>query len=188
MGADYFTTLRTAVRAASEKAFTQIRENHPDEEFYAFALNTDDSVLTAVECANSEEGFQRAVKRFAYTDPADLSYLRWNVPEWAYESIATEFSPAVHQALNGAERSHIEESLGFVAFRERVHQTMIEALQDLEANHFFGTGNVREKITVFVSISDSDLAERLENVSAQKLNPVSVYERFLARYSLDQFN
>jgi hypothetical protein len=181
MSADYFNRLRTAIRAASEKAFIHVRESHPDETFYAFALNTDDSIMSAVACANSEEAYQRAVSRDGYTDPDDLQYVRWSLGEWAYEGIPTEHSQTVHQLLNGTERDHVEESMGFVAFRDQVHTTLIEALHDLEAGHVFGIGDTRETITVFVSISDSDRAEQLENESARRLNPVSVYERFLAR-------
>ena len=184
MNTEYFTALRNTLRTASEKAFSQIREHHPDEEFYAFALNTDDSVMTAVECANSEQGYQRTANGFEFSE-TELRFARWNVGDWAYEGITTEFSQAVHQVLNGAERDTVEDSMGFGAFRARVHQTMIEALQDLEANHFWGTGKVREKITMFVSTSDLDMAEQLENASAQKLNSISVYERFLARYARD---
>lgn len=40
----------------------------------------------------------------------------------------------------------------------------------------------RETITLFVTISDDDGAEALENESAEVLNPPIVFNRFIARY------
>ena len=60
---------------------------------------------------------------------------------------------------------------------------MTQALGDLDAAGFFGTGEKREAVALFCSISDSDDAERLENESAERLNPPTVYEKFRDRYN-----
>jgi hypothetical protein len=55
---------------------------------------------------------------------------------------------------------------------------MIRALADLDKEGFFGTGEARERVTLFCTISDSDDAPGLENESARRLNPAAVYEAF----------
>lgn len=59
---------------------------------------------------------------------------------------------------------------------------MIFALGELDAAGFFGSGSEREQVTLFVSISDSDESEAIEDASAQRLKPASVHERFARRH------
>ncbi len=60
---------------------------------------------------------------------------------------------------------------------------MITALGDFDAEEFFGTGEMRQAIMLFCSVSDSDDAERLENDSARRHNPAIVYEQFAVKLS-----
>ncbi|WP_254217692.1 DUF4303 domain-containing protein [Burkholderia multivorans] len=59
---------------------------------------------------------------------------------------------------------------------------MIEVLRLLDQEGLFATGAEREKITLFVTISDDDGSVDLENKSAKVLNPPSVFDRFIKRY------
>jgi hypothetical protein len=59
---------------------------------------------------------------------------------------------------------------------------MIEALRLLDQEGLFGVGAERERITLFVTISDDNGAEELENISAKLLNPPAVFDRFIKRY------
>ena len=194
-----FQALRTATREAAEQAFAEVRGAHPDEHFYAFALYTDDGVMTVEPAANTEEGFRRKVGDGRETNPAQSNYYRWATAEWAYEAAGSEHFQAAYDLLNvperydgdGAEEAEeedpdeaFEEDERFVAFKKQVIETMVEALSRLDSEGFFGSGGVREEVTLFVSISDSDAAQEVENDSARKLNPPAVYERFAARYTL----
>ena len=80
MGID-FVKLRAEISSAARKAFTEVRDSNPGEAFYAFALYTDDGVMTIEPSANSEENLTRTAGSYGYSDPADLAYLRWSVNE-----------------------------------------------------------------------------------------------------------
>jgi Domain of unknown function (DUF4303) len=70
----------------------------------------------------------------------------------------------------------------FPEFARQLHADMIAALRLLDREGLFGTGDERAAITLFVSISDDDAAEALENESAKALNPPAVADAFLRRY------
>lgn len=178
-----FNELRILMRDGAREAFSGIQTDHPDEQFYAFALYTDDSADSLLPAANSEQGYQRTVERYSATDARELAYLRWSTAEWAYEAfdVSKNHFRGVRECLSSLDRSWPDES--FVAFRQQYFATMINALLDLETEGFFGVGDVREKVTVFATVSDSELAEGLEKKSVRKINPRSVYQRFIHRFS-----
>lgn len=60
-------------------------------------------------------------------------------------------------------------------------EAAIGALEDLDAEGIFGRGVARNDLTVFVTITDSNDASRLERASAKRLNPPAVFERFTKR-------
>jgi hypothetical protein len=175
-----FAKLRAEIRSAARASFTEVRDGHPDETFYAFALSTDDGVMSIGPGANSEEAFQRTAGSYGYSDPADLAYLRWSTAEWAYEGAGGKHFRAVYDLLNGPSREDDEKD--FAAFKVKVLAAMVEGLRDLDASGFFGSGDARGQITLFVALSDSDMSPDVEDDSAQKLNPAPVYARFAARY------
>jgi hypothetical protein len=59
---------------------------------------------------------------------------------------------------------------------------MVEALRQLDAEQFFGTGDARDRVTLFVSVSDDDGALDIETKSAEVLNPPPVAAAFAKRY------
>lgn len=173
-----FNILRTEIKEAAKKAFTAVRAEHPDERFYAFALYSDDGAMTVEPAANTEQGLDRKAKEYGY-DPVP-SWLRWMTGEWAYEADGGENFLKVYEMLETEGDYDEDASEEFEAFRTHVYEAMIAALEDLEAEHFFGVGEAREAITLFCSISDSDDSRQLENESARRLNPPTVYQKFLA--------
>ena len=63
---------------------------------------------------------------------------------------AEHFQPA-RDLLNTPGRYDPEDEHASRAFTQQFHVTLIAALQDLEADGFFGVGDAREKVTVFVT-------------------------------------
>ena len=185
--------LSTLIRDAARAAFGDLRRAHPQEAFYAFALYTDEGWMTIVPAANSEEGFRRATGEGM--DPVNRRYYRWATAEWAYETAGDEHFDAANALLNtpppGAEPTdeeadEAEEAEEARRYREKgdaLLGSMVEGLRLLDAEGFFGTGEAREAVTLFVSISDSDEAEALETSSARQLNPPAVAAAFAARYA-----
>ncbi|MDQ2730232.1 MAG: DUF4303 domain-containing protein [Armatimonadota bacterium] len=174
-----YDLLQSEIKEAAKKAFTAVRAEHPNEHFYAFALYSDDGAMTVEPAANTQEGMERKAKEYGYNPIPP--WFPWLIGEWAYEGEGGENFLKVYELLETEEDFDEDDSEEFEALRTRVFESMIRALEDLEKEHFFGAGSAREAITLFCSISDSDDAGQLENESARRLNPPSVYEKFLNR-------
>ncbi|QRR07156.1 DUF4303 domain-containing protein [Burkholderia sp. MS455] len=175
-----FSDFQREIADAARATFKALRALHPDEHFYAFALYTDSGAMTVVPAANSVEGLSRVRAQQAVADP-DPWYV-WGCPEWAYA--AAEASPfnVICGKLADEVLSPTFVRSRFAEFSRQLHADMIEALRLLDRDGLFGTGEAREAITLFVSISDDDAAEALENESAKALNPPAVADKFLRRY------
>jgi hypothetical protein len=126
---------------------------------------------------------QRTASRDISVQWIAIAKLRWSTAEWAYEAfdIGKDYFRGVGECLSSLDRSWPDKS--FIAFRQQYLATMVSALGDLEAEGFFGVGDAREKVTVFATVSDSELAEGLERKSVRKVNPRSVYQRFIHRFA-----
>ena len=180
--------LSVSIRDAARAAFGDLRRAHPHETFYAFALYTDDGWMTIVPAANSEEGFKRA-SGDGDADPDERTYTRWATAEWAYEAAgderfnaANDLLNAPDQAMETADSDEAEELRHHREKGEALLASMVEGLRLLDAEGFFGTGEERGRVTLFVSISDSDEAEETETSSARQLNPPQVAAAFAGRY------
>ena len=176
-----FPSLRSEIRDAARRAFGAVTSSRVSERFYAFALYSDDGAMTVAPAANSEEGLARKAQEYGCSPIPN--WLRWSTAEWDYEYEGSEHFAAVHEILNVEYNCSDAE---FEAFRAELYETMVQALGDLDAEEFFGTQEMRETVTIFCSISDSDDAERLEDASARQLNPSTVYEKFKNRYIADE--
>ena len=175
-----FSDFQRDIADAARATFRALRALHPDEHFYAFALYTDSGAMTVVPAANSVEGLRRICARQAVAD--DDPRFVWGVSEWAYA--AAEASPfnAICGRLADEVLSPQFVQSRFTEFSRQLHADMIAALRLLDRDGVFGTGDARAAITLFVSISDDDAAEALENASAKAVNPPAVADAFLRRY------
>jgi hypothetical protein len=107
--------------------------------------------------------------------------VRWATAEWAYEGAGADHFDAACKLLNSDKRDDTDDDRGYRAFANKVIGSMVGALRELDEAGFFGTGDDRERVTVFVTVSDSDAAEQIENQSAKQLNPAAVAKRFAKR-------
>ncbi|HDR9482201.1 hypothetical protein BLA13014_07234 [Burkholderia aenigmatica] len=168
---------------AASVTYRALLAAHPDEHFYAFALYTDSGAMTVVPAANSEEGLKRVRERMEIGDDEKAPEFTWATGEWAYESAeADSFNPLCERLADTVLGPEIPEAKFGEFFRD-LQRDMIEALRLLDQEGLFGTGAAREKITLFVTISDDNGAEALENESAKILNPPAVFDRFINRYA-----
>ena len=170
-------TFKAEVKAAAARAFTAIKGNHPDETFYAFALYSDDGAMTVNPAANSEQALERSVAAYGKRGKAMLGELRWSPAEWEYEDEAGDELDDAYDQLNT-----LLEKVGddeFERFREAAYTAMVDALDELNTEGFFGRGKERAAVTVFFTISDSEDSERWERRSVKRLNPASVQREFV---------
>jgi hypothetical protein len=171
--------LRSLIRDAARNAFDELRQAHPEETFYAFALYVDDRLMKMMPAANSEEDFAK-VSRQHHHDY--LARARWSIAEWANKGMGEDHFQPVYDLLNSDSRDPTRTGKQFDALGSKVIAGMVGALQDLDVDGFFGTGSQRAKVTLFVSISDSSQSRELEDESARHLNPAGVPEAFIGRF------
>lgn len=172
-----FETLSEKISEAARKAFLDLRSSHADEEFYAYALYTDSGVMTVLASANSVQSLEKITEEEEDRSPETLAYYKWATSEWAYEGWrSVEFKEISANLRNSPDRGPFDK------FRKNVFQSMIKALKTLDEEGFFGTGAAREKLVLFVTVTDDNEAEAMENASAKILNSPSLYEKFSKRY------
>lgn len=170
------------IRDAARETYRALLAKHPGEHFYAFALYTDSGAMTVVPAANSAEGLQRVRRKMGVRDEESAPEFTWATGEWVYESAeARMFTPLCKRLADAVLSVRFPEST-FGRFFDELQRDMIEALRMLDQEGLFGVGAERERITLFVTISDDDRAEELENASAKVLNPPAVFDRFIRRY------
>jgi len=156
------------IAQATTSVFSALKNEHPDEDFYAFALYTDSSAMSVVAAGNSEQALEKVLKNADERSAEQDVYYRWVSSEWRYEAFhGSEFKGVSKTVRESPDRSN------FRKFKVDVHAAMIEALRTVDADGLFSTGPDRDKIIVFATIADDDNAEQLENDSQRS----SIHQR-----------
>jgi Domain of unknown function (DUF4303) len=176
MGMDW-NALGLEIHEAARKVFDDLKKAHPEEEVYAYALYTDSGAMTVLGSANSVRGFEKAISQQPDTSPATLAYYKWATSEWAYEGWKSSYFNEISEQLRTS-----KDRADFSSFKRNILASMKGALKKLDEEGFFGTGAEREKVVLFISVTDDDSAESVENESAILLNPKSIAEKFALRY------
>ena len=174
-----FETLRQDLRAAATAAIAELRAAHPGEQFYAFALYTDEGVAGISPAANTEAHLAKRTAEYKYTKPAEINYLRWSTSEWAYEGFGWEHFKPSYDAIMSASDSGMSDA-AFARHRGQVLRLMIDVLGDLDRDGVFGRGAGREGVTLLCSVTDPDDPFELLNRSVRALNPPPVVARYEA--------
>ena len=145
------------------------------EQIYAAALVTDSDCITLFLAVNTLEYLEEN------GDPEGEE--KWFPDEWGYSdgpgSSLEKISRLLYehnQALSCGDDTEEDQE----AHHQMFFEAVISALARLKEQKAFGanTGNV----TCFLSISDDERAEELENRSAERLNPPELAEAFLKRF------
>ena len=175
--------LKNRIYDASKQAFHELLDSRKSEHFYAFALYTDSAAMSVSPSANSVERYAEKVDSELEEDEKtgeNLAYYKWSTSEWAYEGAYGESFALINNVLrkDGA-RSDIS------ALKKRLLNVMTEALAQLMSEGFFEQTPTAtdSSCVVFVSITDDDDAESVENESAETINSRPAYDQFLKRYS-----
>lgn len=172
-----FSEFQQALARAARASFEDLRAARPDEHFYAYALYTDSSAMTVMPAANSLEALAEVRKEMEIEDGDRAPEFKWSTGEWRYEAWKAEYFAGLSAKLR-AQR----DSEGLALRAKAIHRDMTAALHLLDQEGFFGVGEARNEVVLFVSISDDDGAMRLENDSALILNPPIVGQEFIKRY------
>ncbi|MER2299426.1 DUF4303 domain-containing protein [Pseudomonas promysalinigenes] len=160
-----------------KRAIQDLLEEQPSEHFYAFALYTDSSAMTVALAANSIEALELKLQEEDEEERDECRpYYQWATSEWKYEGWRSDFfRKASAELRESVFRNDIE------AFRKNLYSAMTSVLGELRRSDFFH-GFVLKNPTLFVSVTDDDTAELVENHSARLLNASNDYVDFIKRY------
>ena len=168
--------IRALVREATLAAFDDAVATLDGEHLYAVALTTDDGGMSPGLCLTTLEHLRArrsdAAENGDLSEPGYEAYLRWDTADWRDELVGWEHFEAVAQAIDEAHDDADD------WFEEHI-DALIAALAALRAER----ADALHGVTLFVSVTDSDASESIENRSAAELNPPELSGPFLARYA-----
>ena len=180
--------LRNAITESMRTAYSYILEQCKNENIYGLVLCTDSSFMSLALFANTEESLQRTIEHYSKTQPEYSSNpaFKWFCNEWQYD--ASGVSSVFGQACNIMEdifseiefdddcdpvdEEHYQETI------QKIIKTLCDGIKELNKEDLFCYNGNRNNITVFVSVSDSDITEEVEDYSIKAINPAEVYKYY----------
>ncbi|MET3667222.1 hypothetical protein ABIC66_003852 [Caulobacter sp. 1776] len=118
--------------------------------------------------ANTEEGYQAHLA----AEAEDEIYYRWAPAEWVVEGWDRAAFSRVNALLAQQDKSD------FDSYFDNLIEAMTTALAAVKET----LGEQLADVTAFVTVTDSDAAEGIENVSAARNNAADLAGRFLRRF------
>lgn len=134
-----FPLLTAEIREGARSAFQAIRAAHPDETIRLFALGSDDGAMTIVHAASD-------LALGAPGDMADESEV-WCSAEWPYAE-GGEFLDIAYRMILPCHRSDLPCDVEFDVLHAGLFEACIAAMEQLDREGFFGTGDVREEVVL----------------------------------------
>ena len=161
-----FESFREALIAATRVHFARYLALHPDEDYYGYALYTDDDVSSIGPAATRASAIR--------CSPEDLMWIcyRFGPHEWN-DFDDFELFTHVNQILKV-----LYASWPFAEYKARALQAAFDALRELEAEGIFGGRDERRFVALWLSDSANPIMER----SVLELNAPSVYASFAREY------
>ena len=162
------------IEVCSLKAVESLLSRYDREHIYALALFTSDDGANISMAANTEEGYQAHLAAEAKDEPnspEDEIYYRWAPAEWVVEGWDRAAFSRVNALLAQQEKSDFDGYFGNLV------EAMITALATVKE----ALGERLADVTAFVTVTDSDAAEGIENASASRINAADLAGRFLLR-------
>ncbi|MDR2967718.1 MAG: DUF4303 domain-containing protein [Methanobacteriaceae archaeon] len=194
----FFKEIGEKIKEAVKNDFPIMRKKFENEKPYAAVFHTDSDCITLSLIVNTYESLEKTDTKYAKN--GDDETTKWFPDEWGYwsdwngsglvkiseelyekySSITPGYTPGLtvdqKKALFNQGMILHEESRFTELFFETVTSTFLELIQsnvfDFDA----------EEITYFISMSDDDRVEEIENNSAKVLNSKKVYKKFLNRF------
>lgn len=163
------------IKNASVEAINQLLEATKGEKLYAIALYTADDGMSIAMAANTEEFYRAHLAEEAADEPnspEDEAYYRWSTAEWKFEGWKDEF----FSDINNKFREYILEYNGDVVS----HSIDVMTSSLINVKNIFG--DKIKDVVLFVTITDSDEAEKVENQSATRINTPTLAQMFISRF------
>lgn len=171
----FYQDLAGKIKEAAEKDIRKVVDKVGSEKIYAAALVTDSDCITLFLAVNTLEYLEE--------NGGLESEDRWLPDEWGYsdeeDSALAKLSVLLYEhdeTVSSEDVTEEEQEENWRLFFEAV----VSALGQLKEENVFGERS--EDVTCFVSVSDDDRAENVENWSAKQLNTEELAAAFLNRY------
>ncbi|MNW27863.1 hypothetical protein D3C74_46700 [compost metagenome] len=152
-------------------------EEVKDEKVYACAFGTDSDFVTLFLAVNTEESLARHLANMRAQGlcdgEEDENYYRWGISEYQYGD-ATHFNH-ISRFLYATENVS--------DYKEEMVKIMAKVVQETDDAMLAQYGQSKEDIIFFVSMTDDELAEELENQSVVQMTNPQLVNAFLQRYS-----
>ncbi|MDR6719647.1 DUF4303 domain-containing protein [Paenibacillus sp. 2003] len=146
------------------------------EKVYACAFGTDSDWATLFMAVNTEEslaGHISSMKEQGLCDTEeDEIYYRWGCSEYQYGE-DTHFNH-ISRLLYATEE--VQE------YKDEIIRIIAKVVNETADDVFARYGQAKADITFFVSLTDDDLAEEIENQSVHQMTVPSLASEFLKRY------
>ncbi|MBQ7955904.1 MAG: DUF4303 domain-containing protein [Lachnospiraceae bacterium] len=185
----FFDEIRLEVYKAVKQDVKKILNQIGQEQIYGAALVTDSDCITLYFAVNTYEKMREKDLKYMNMFQAHLteekieglkngalSMTKWVPAEWAYSGGKESELNNVSKLLYQKEEANSAEYEGNTAL---FFEAVTEAWRMLIADKILGEKT--EDITYFVSMSDDNRSETIENYSASQLNRQELYEAFLKR-------
>ncbi|MCL2156855.1 MAG: DUF4303 domain-containing protein [Methanobrevibacter sp.] len=192
----FFQEVKEKIIEAVTNQFPKMREEFEDEKPYAVAFETDSDCITLWLGVNTHEFLKK--KDAKYGNEGYDPNTKWNPSEWGYsdgdsqlarlsdelyENKSSIYDQISKQNPNQTPDETYEQFVALIEesrLTELFFETVTAAFQELIEANVFGFNH--DEVTYFITMSDDNRAEEIENNSAKKLNSKKIYEEFLNRY------
>ncbi|MCL2638215.1 MAG: DUF4303 domain-containing protein [Oscillospiraceae bacterium] len=190
----FFKEISKKIKAAVKHDFPIMQKNFENETPYAVVFETDSDCVTLSLVVNTYEALKAKDDEYA---KKGYGGTKWFPNEWRYwpdykqgceiYKIADELSEMTNSIwdevrkqtpdMTYEEREALCEEYKFT---ELFFETVTSAFLELIRSDVFGLNP--DEITYFISMSDDNRVEEIENNSAKVLNTEKVYEAFSKRF------
>ena len=170
-----WSTTGENISQAVSQSYEDFVFNNSIDDIYALCLSVAEDGMGIVMSANSETYCSE--KLSAESDVEDITpqyknYLRWSPAEWRFEGIGDDVFQPINDTLT---KMVFNDELDHSRFIKLIN-AMIGALRNLRESQ----DDALKEVTMFVTITDSDEAEEIENRSAISINPPDLAQAFVS--------
>ncbi|MCI8373248.1 MAG: DUF4303 domain-containing protein [Lachnospiraceae bacterium] len=193
---EFYNDLTLKIQQAVKKVMSKILQKTGDETIYAAALVTDSDCTTLFLAVNTYEylekrdleylqlmDFHLSEEEQRQLNEGTASLTKWLPDEWGYADSDDDDGSELFNEISRLLYEHDEEEDfdddAYEENQELFFAAVTSAFQKLKEEKAFGERT--EEILCFISISDDDRAEEIENESARQLNSPQLYEPFFNR-------
>jgi dynactin complex subunit len=183
-----YKELELQITDACTASISKILDKYPEDQFYAFALYTNDAMHTLSIVANSKEMLRNTVKK--YNETIDPKYgitstskgMHWSFGDWGAFSDESDFSRVnetlfeISNFLESQEGKESEQILD--RCHEKLWSTALKSFTKINSISPFNKQKFRECITLLIV---GDLPEDRVLNWLNSLNPPQIVEQYLNR-------